>query len=114
MPREKIQYAKTEIYKIVPKDQSNKFIHFGATTNFTKQKNNIIKNSKDENKRNALYDYIRTNGGMDQFQMIFVEKSPCNNKREQEARLDYWNNKTINSNEFDFLNQQMKDRGLYA
>ena len=47
MPREKIQYAKTEIYKIVPKDQSNKFIHFGATTNFTKQKNNIIKNSKD-------------------------------------------------------------------
>jgi hypothetical protein len=37
-----------------------------------------------------IYQYIRDNGGWDNWNMIEIEKYPCNDKREAEAREVYW------------------------
>jgi predicted GIY-YIG superfamily endonuclease len=89
MPKINIDYSKTVIYKIVCNDENVNYIYVGSTTNFTKRKcdhknrcNNI--NGKEYNHKK--YVHIRENGGWENFKMIEVEKYPCNDKREAEAR----------------------------
>jgi predicted GIY-YIG superfamily endonuclease len=38
MPKTQIDYSKTIMYKIVPKDLNNNYIYVGSTTDFTKRK----------------------------------------------------------------------------
>ena len=94
MPKLPTDYSKTIIYKIVHKeDYDNANIYIGSTSNFVKRKNqhksdcNCV-TSKSYNQKN--YQYIRDNGGWEEWNMIEVEKFPCNDKREAEAREEYW------------------------
>ena len=94
MPKLPTDYSKTIIYKLVNKeDYDNVNIYIGSTTDFIRRKNkhksdcNCV-TSKSYNQKN--YQYIRGNGGWEEWNMIEVEKFPCNDKREAEAREEYW------------------------
>jgi hypothetical protein len=85
MPKTKIDYSKTIMYKIVCKDINIKQSYGGHTTNLIKRKychksscNNI--NSKKYNL--YVYKFIRENGGWDNWEMLWCYDFPCNSKRE--------------------------------
>ena len=93
MPRKPIDYSKTIIYKFICKDLSVKDLYVGHTTNWIKRKashkfdcNNT--NSKSYNYK--VYKMIREYGSWDNWEMVEVEKYPCNDEREASARERYW------------------------
>ena len=94
MPKLPIDYSNTIIYKLVKNDDyDNASIYIGSTTDFIRRKNkhksccNCVTNRDHNNKK---YQYIRDNGGWESFNMIEVEKFPCNDGNEARAREEYW------------------------
>ena len=90
MPKVPIDYAKTIIYKLVHKDDLyDENIYTGHTTDMRVRKN-VHKshctnpNSKSYNQKK--YQYIRENGGWDEWLMIEIEKYPCKDVHEAIAR----------------------------
>ena len=117
MPRLPIDYSKTLIYKLVHKeDYDNANVYIGSTTDFRKRKNEhktscCNEKSKHYNQKN--YQYIRTNGGWDEWDMIEVEKYPCNDGNEARAREEYWRcyfNANLNSIKAFITEEQKKEQ----
>ena len=94
MPRTPIDYSKTLIYKLVHKDDlQNKNIYIGSTTDFRRRKNNHktrCNNPKASEYNFKVYQNIRENDGWDEWVMLEIEKFPCIDKREADARERYW------------------------
>jgi predicted GIY-YIG superfamily endonuclease len=88
MPKQNINHQNTVIYKIVSKDLNNKDIYIGSTTAFNKRKHQHKKLSNTSNI--LLYETIRNNGNWDNWDMIEIEKYPCNDKNEATARERYF------------------------
>ena len=93
MPRVNANYNNTIIYKIVCNDLNIKDIYVGHTTNFTKRKSHhkiscCNPNDKDHNIK--VYKTIRENKGWDNWNMIEIEKYPCNDANEARSRERYW------------------------
>ena len=93
MPKKNMDYSKTIIYKIVSNDLNINDVYVGHTTNFIKRKahhkshcNNI--NSKKHNLK--VYKTIRENGNWDNWNMVEIEKYPCNDSNEACARERYY------------------------
>lgn len=96
MPKSQIDYSHVCIYKICCKDISVNDIYVGHTTNFEQRKNSHKRSCETLNKNIRLYNFIRENGGWDNWTMIQIEAYNCNNKREAEMRERYWI-ETLNS-----------------
>jgi hypothetical protein len=104
MPKNQSDYSKTIIYKICCKDTSINDTYIGHTTNFVKRKNShktscININSKVYNQ--YVYQFIRNNGGWDNWNIIQIQEHNCKNKREAEATEHFWIEKMgakLNSN----------------
>jgi hypothetical protein len=94
MPRTPIDYSKTIIYKLVHnEDYDNENIYIGSTTDFVKRKNHhktTCNNEKDKEYNQKKYQYIRENGGWEEWNMIEIEKHDCNDGNEKRAREEYW------------------------
>jgi len=94
MPKLPTDYSKTIIYKIIKNDDfNNENIYVGSTTDFIRRKSRHKSNCNNENSEGhnlKVYKRIRENGGWSEWGMIEIEKYPCNNKREAEARERYW------------------------
>tara|TARA_R110000803_G_scaffold50829_1_gene105379 strand:- start:525 stop:1244 length:720 start_codon:yes stop_codon:yes gene_type:complete len=93
MPKTKIDYSKTVIYKIVCDDDNITDLYVGSTTEFVKRKyqhKNACNNQNNRCYNLKLYETIRENGGWENWRMIEVEKFPCNDKRQAECREEYW------------------------
>jgi len=94
MPKVPVDYSNTCIYKLVHFDDLNdENIYIGHTTNMTKrrwQHKNGCYNPNRKHYNIKIYEFIRENGGWDNWQMILVEKYPCNNVYEAIARERYW------------------------
>ena len=94
MPKVPTDYTKIVIYKLVHKgDFDNANIYIGSTTNFTKRKGqhkSSCNNEKGDKYNQKNYQSIRNNGGWSEWNMIEIEKYPCNDKREAEAKEEYW------------------------
>ena len=89
MTKTKIDYSKGLIYKIVCNDLECKDIYVGSTTNFRTRKNAHKTSCNNENSKKynlKIYQIIRQNGGWENWQMIEVEKYPCNDGNELRAR----------------------------
>lgn len=89
-----MNYKNTIIYKIICNDEKICDCYVGHTTNFIKRKS--------DHKRNTLfhtykiYEFIRNNGGWENFTMLEIELYPCENKTEARIRERYWY-ETLNS-----------------
>jgi len=88
-----IDYIKTIIYKIYCKTETTKECYVGHTTNFKQRKIEhkyacCNQNSKSYNTK--VYEFIRNNGGFDNWDFIEIEKFPCKSKEEAHMRENYW------------------------
>jgi hypothetical protein len=93
MPKKNMDYSKTIIYKIVCKDININDLYIGHTTNFTKRKNQHKCSCNNRNQKDFnlnVYQFIRNNGGWENFDMIEIEKYNCNDKLEACKRERYW------------------------
>ena len=93
MPRLDIDYTKVVIYKIVCNDLNILDCYVGSTTNFTKRKNAHKRTCNNINIKNytlKVYQFIRANGGWDNWSMLELEKYPCNDNNEATTRERYW------------------------
>ena len=90
MPKVLIDYANTIIYKLVHKDDLNdENIYTGHTTHFRNRKyehKKACNNPKSKEYNQKKYQYIRENGGWDEWLMIEIEKYPCKDSHEATAR----------------------------
>jgi len=88
-----MDYSKTIMYKIVCNDIAVTDVYVGHTTDFINRKACHKRNCNNSNRREyslKLYQYIRENGGWDNFSIIIIEEYPCNNKEEARHRERYW------------------------
>jgi hypothetical protein len=92
MPRNPIDYSKNINYKIVCKNPNIKELYVGSTTEFIKRKN---KHKSDCNCLTSkgynfyIYQFIRENGGWNNWQMIEIEKYPCKDSLDAKKRERY-------------------------
>jgi len=93
MPRLPIDYSKNIIYKLVCKDVTIKECYVGHTTDFKsrKQAHNISSNDNTKRKNNTyVYEFIRENGGWDNWDMVEIEKYPCKDSFEADSKKRYY------------------------
>ena len=79
-------------YEIVSKDENIKDIYVGKTTNFKKRVRDHKKNCYNENCKcynYKLYQFIRENGGINNFNFIEIETNEFNDK-DSAIRERYW------------------------
>lgn len=92
MPRTNIDYSKSVIYMLKKKDDyDNENVYIGSTTDIVRRKTvhkSSCCNPNDKGYNHKKYQYIRENGGWENWSMILIEKYPCNNKLELEKRED--------------------------
>lgn len=104
MPKNPADYSETIIYKLVCKDITIKDTYVGHTTNFVQRKNShkiSCCNINSVNHNRYVYQFIRNNGGWDNWSMIQVQICNLKNKREAESTEHFWIEKlaaTLNSN----------------
>jgi hypothetical protein len=100
---QKANYNKSIIYKLVCNDLNIKECYVGSTTNFIKRKNvhkSACNNEKSKDYNFNRYNFIRNNGGWENWSMVLVENFNCESKRELEQRERFWFEKlksTLNS-----------------
>ena len=85
MPRKPIDYSRTHFYKIVCKNIEINDAYIGHTTDFITRKNNHKRTCYKETDRHyniPLYQFIRENGGFDNFEMILIKTLNCENSLE--------------------------------
>jgi hypothetical protein len=93
MPRNPIDYSKTIIYKLCCNDLNITDIYIGHTTDFKSRKAEhkySCNNEKCKIYNLKVYQYIRDNGGWDNWSMIMIEEYSCNSKLEAEKRERYY------------------------
>ena len=94
MPKIPKDYSRNVIYKLVNKeDYDNANIYIGSTTNFTKRKcehKSDCMNETGVKYNQKIYHFIRDNGGWDEWNMLEVEKYPCVDNNEANAREEHW------------------------
>jgi len=84
------KYNNTVIYKIVCKDHKIESLYVGHTVSFNSRKQQH-KRTYEANKFNyKVYDFIRNNGGWNNWEMIEIEKYPCNDVNEAKARERFY------------------------
>ena len=93
MPRTIPEYSRSSIYKLCCNNTDVTDIYIGSTTNFSNRKKchkcscTKLGNKKYENR---VYQFIRTNGGWENWSMVEIEQYNANNKRHLETRERYW------------------------
>ena len=94
MPKVPIDYSQTCIYKLVHFDDINdENIYIGHTVNMVQRKHSHksrCNNPNNKEHNHKKYQFIRENDGWDKWDMILVEKYPCNDLHEAKARERHW------------------------
>src|SRR5689334_2203167 len=93
MPKKDIDYSKALIYKLVCNDLEIKECYVGSTTDFTNRKWDHKTRCTNENGHGynyRVYQFIRNNGGFDNWTMVQVESYPCETVLELRARERHW------------------------
>jgi hypothetical protein len=93
MPRTIINYQNTLIYKLVCKDLNILDLYVGHTTDYKRRKSEHKRRCNgnyDKISNMKVYVIIRENGGWDNWEMIEIEKYPCNDSNEAIARERHW------------------------
>ncbi len=82
MPKTVIDYSKTIFYKIVCRDPEITDFYVGHTTNFVKRKyghKTACINADNRGHNCIVYQFIRDNGGWDNWDMVMIETCECEN-----------------------------------
>lgn len=93
MPRGKINYLESIIYKLCCRDTEITDIYIGSTTNFRGRKcdhRKVCKNDCHKAHNFPVYQFIRANGGWDNWDMVEIEQYEATSKRNLHTRERYW------------------------
>lgn len=93
MPKTSINYSNTIIYKICCKDPTITDIYVGHTTNLTKrryQHKEACNNQIIRAYNTYVYQFIRDNGGWDNWDVIMIEEYNLNNENEAVKKERWW------------------------
>jgi hypothetical protein len=93
MPQKPIDYSNTIIYELRCKDPSVEEVYVGSTTNYRKRKNShkeAVVNPNNNNYTETKYDFIRSNGGWENWIMTPLEKYPCKDNIEARLQEQEW------------------------
>ena len=85
MPKSAIDYSKTFIYKLCCNDPSITDVYVGHTTNVVKrrcQHKSVCNNISHKDHNTYVYQFIRNNGGWDNWTMIVLIELSCKDKNE--------------------------------
>jgi hypothetical protein len=82
MPKDKVDYSNTTIYKIFCNDESITDLYVGHTTNFIVRKYQHKNACNNHNINRKIYKTIRENGGWDNWNMAEIAKYNCKNSTE--------------------------------
>ena len=99
-----IDYQKSIIYKICCKDLSITDCYVGSTTNLSRRKpahKTVCNNERNKDYNMNVYQFIRSHGGWENWDIIVVEGFPCESKNELHTRERFHMellNSTLNSN----------------
>lgn len=80
MPKKTIDYSKVVMYKLVCNDIDVTELYVGHTTSFAKRKQlhkSACNNQNDKRNHYYVYQFIRENGGWENWSMIKIEDYPC-------------------------------------
>ena len=93
MPLKAINYDKTHFYRIVCKDLDIKECYVGHTTDFNtrkcQHKHDSIRNNSE--KHNIyVYEFIRENGGWDNWDMVLIKTEKCDNEIDAKSKERYY------------------------
>lgn len=85
-------YSKGLIYKLCCKDPEITAIYVGSTINLKNRKNRHKQCCVNLNKKYDyfVYQFIRENGGWENWDVILIEKYPCDTKIELHQRERFW------------------------
>jgi hypothetical protein len=93
MTKTKIDYSKSCIYKIVCKNPEIMDCYVGSTTNLIKrryQHKSCCNNINNKHHNLYVYEFIRSNGGFENWDFIQIQKFNCDNKEELHRRERYY------------------------
>jgi predicted patatin/cPLA2 family phospholipase len=93
MPLKNINYSNTIIYKICCKDLSISEVYIGSTTDFRRRKNSHKTSCNDEKNKAYnfnIYQFIRANGGFENWNMIEIERFEAIDGNDARKRERYW------------------------
>jgi predicted GIY-YIG superfamily endonuclease len=90
MTRSYLAYQNTFIYKITCKDENIKNTYVGLTMNFDERLKSHKRNCKNFKRQEKLYNFIRCNGGWDNWEMSILEKCVFKTRTETGKRERYW------------------------
>jgi len=93
MPRTNINYSNTIIYKLCCNDLNITEVYVGQTTDFRKRKNNhkvSCNNQTAKGYNYNVYQFIRDNGGWDNWNMIEIEKYNAIDGNDAKKRERFW------------------------
>ena len=108
MPKVAYDWSKVIYYKIVCNNLQIKECYVGQTQNFTKRKcyhKEACLSSKCNRHNLKVYQFIRINGGWENWTMVMVEQFSCDNRLQADQRERYWI-ETLNAN----LNSRIPSR----
>ena len=98
MPRLPIDYSNTHIYKLVCRDTTITDWYVGHTTDFKRRKAHHKQSCTNENGKEyyiRVYQFMRDNGGFDNFDRILIETKCFTNsleaKREERNHIEQLN-----------------------
>ena len=96
MPKVAVSYDNVYFYKIVCNDLNVTECYVGHTTNFAKRKHhhkNMCNNINDKKYNTPIYQFIRNNGGWDNWDMILIEQCKCEGSLDARKKNEsIWNN----------------------
>lgn len=93
MPRTNIDYSNTIIYKLCCKDINITEIYVGHTTDMRKRKNkhkSVCYNEKAKGYNCNIYQFIRANGGFQNWDIIEIERFEAIDGNDARKRERYW------------------------
>ena len=99
MPKSKMDWSKNVVYKICCKDLNITDIYVGHTTDLVKRRCQHKADCNKENRKNynlKVYQFIRVNGGWDNWEIILVDKCPCLDF-EEAAKIERYYFETLNA-----------------
>jgi hypothetical protein len=115
MPKTKMDYSNTIIYKIFCKDPSIKEIYIGHTTNFVTRKSAHKTNCKNSN--SYIYRYIRAHGEWDNWKIIILNDIDCKNYEEarkaEQSYIDEYNSELNSTNAYCIKDKEEKTEKEY-
>jgi hypothetical protein len=88
-----VNYNKSTIYKLCCNNLEIKEIYIGSTTNFNKRRNAHKSDCNNKEKRSYnlyVYQFIRSNGGFQNWSMVEIELFNARDKKNLHRRERYW------------------------